>query len=48
MRGEHIFFFKVEYHANDKYENPLKYSEKKECVRRRLLYPIMEKNTLPH
>ncbi len=43
--------FKVEYHANAKYENPLKISEKIVYVGQTLMYPIMKKNngkkTLP-
>ncbi len=39
---------KVEYHANAKYENSLKNSEKIACVGQRLMYPIMKNsNTLP-
>ncbi len=34
---------KIEYHADDEYENPLKNSEKIACVGQRLLYLIMEK-----
>ncbi len=35
--------FKVEYHANAEYKNPLRNSEKIACVGQRLMYPIMEK-----
>ncbi len=38
---------KVEYHANAKYENPLKNSEKIACVVQRLMYSIME-NIIPY
>ncbi len=34
-------YFKVEYHANAKYENPLNSSEKIACIGQRLMYPIM-------
>ncbi len=34
--------FKVEYHTDAEYENPLKNSEKIACVGQRVLYPIME------
>ncbi len=40
-------FVKVEYHANAKYENPLTISEKIACVGQSIMYPMMEKNTLP-
>ncbi len=44
-----MVFFKVEYHADAEYQNPLKNCEKIACVGQRLLYPIMGKNnTLPH
>ncbi len=35
--------FKVEYHANAKYENPYQNSEKIAFIDQRLMYPIMEK-----
>ncbi len=48
--SERVVPLKIEYHANAKYENPLKFSEKIACVGQRLMlmYPIIEKhNTLP-
>ncbi len=34
---------KFQYHANTKYKNPLKSSEKIACVGQKLMYPIMGK-----
>ncbi len=35
---QQIYILKVEYHANAKYGNPLKISEKIACVGQRLMY----------
>ncbi len=40
--------FKVEYHANAKYENPYQNSGKIACIGQRLMYPIMEKKIIAH